>query len=273
MVQALLVLAVLGLAVIGYGYWVAASDPVVRRTSVALADWPVGAAPVKVLLISDIHITGPEMPPERLARIVGQINALSPDMVLLAGDFVSDKRTATRRYSMAEAIAPLAALSAPAYAVYGNHDHWRSASETKTALARARVTLLDNDAVAAGPLVLGGLDDAFTDRADVTATLAAMRSLPGAKLLLSHSPDPFPQVPGEVGLMLAGHTHCGQIAPPLIGPLTTYSEHGERYGCGRIDEAGKTLIVGAGVGTSILPLRIGAVPDMWLVEVGPSRAR
>jgi hypothetical protein len=248
---------------------VAIADPVARRTSVALADWPAGAAPISVLLVSDIHIAGPDMPPERLARIVRQINALSPDIVLLAGDFVSDKRTATRRYAMADAIAPLAALDAPAYAVYGNHDHWRNASEAKAALARAGVTLLDNNAVAAGPLALGGLDDAFTERADLPATLASMRSVAGAKVLLSHSPDPFPQVPAEIGLMLAGHTHCGQIAPPLIGPLTTYSVHGERYGCGRVDEAGKTLVVGAGVGTSILPLRIGAVPDMWLIRVGP----
>jgi hypothetical protein len=49
------------------------------------------------------------------------------------------------------------------------------------------------------------------------------------------------------------------------------SEHGDRYACGRVDEAGKTLIVGAGVGTSILPLRLGAVPDMWLIALGPRR--
>lgn len=39
--------------------------------------------------------------------------------------------------------------------------------------------------------------------------VAAMRRLPGARVLLSHSPDPFPTLPGDIGLMLAGHTHCG----------------------------------------------------------------
>ena len=46
------------------------------------------------------------------------------------------------------------------------------------------------------------------------------------------------------------------------------SEHGERYACGRIDEGGRTLVVGAGLGTSILPLRLGARPDLWLVTLG-----
>ena len=73
--------------------------------------------------------------------------------------------------------------------------------------------------------------------------------------------------------MLAGHTHCGQIRLPLIGAVSTMSEHGERYACGRVDEGGRTLIVGAGLGTSILPLRLGARPDLWLVTIGPKRER
>ena len=118
---------------------------------------------------------------------------------------------------------------------------------------------------------MGGLDDAFTGREDLPATLAALARLPGARILLSHSPDPFPAVPPDVALMVAGHTHCGQIALPLIGPVSTMSEYGDLYACGIVREEGKTLVVGAGVGTSILPLRIGAPPDMWLLELGPVR--
>jgi predicted MPP superfamily phosphohydrolase len=133
--------------------------------------------------------------------------------------------------------------------------------------------VLDNEAAQAGPLVIGGLDDAFTGRHDLPATLARMERLGGPGLLLSHSPDPFPSLPPSVGLMLSGHTHCGQIRLPLVGALSTMSEHGQRYACGRIDEEGRTLIVTAGLGTSMLPLRLGARPDMWLVEIGPERPR
>ena len=268
----LLAFGLLGLAFTGWSYGTAVSDPAVRRVKVALPGWPAGQAPVRAVLISDIHVAGPDMPPSRLARIVAQINALEPDLVLIAGDLVSDKRLATRHYSMSEAIAPLGRLRPPlgAYAVLGNHDHWRDAAEARAALRAAGIRVLDNDAVAAGPLAIGGLDDAFTGRDDLEATLGAMRRLPGARILLSHSPDPFPSVPADVGLMLAGHTHCGQIRLPLVGALSTMSDYGERYACGRVDEHGRTLIVSAGLGTSLLPLRFGARPDLWLITLGPA---
>jgi predicted MPP superfamily phosphohydrolase len=245
---------------------------VVRETRLAVRNWPAGHPPLRVLLVSDIHVVGPDMPPERLQRLVAQMNALRPDAVLIAGDFISEKRTATRIYSFDEIMAPLAALRAPlgAFAVLGNHDHWVDAAAARRALQQSGVRVLSNEAVRAGPLAIGGLDDDYTGHADLGRTLSAMQSLGGVPILLSHSPDPFPDVPPEVPLMVAGHTHCGQISLPLVGPLATASRHGRRYVCGRVDERGHTLVVGAGLGTSVLPLRVGAVPDMWLIEMGPA---
>lgn len=264
-----------GLALLGWSYWTAVADPVVRETAVALEGWPEGEPSVRALLISDIHVAGPDMPPSRLERIVDRINALAPDLVLIAGDLVSDRRAATRTYALAEAIAPLAALRPRlgTFAVLGNHDHWRDAAEARRTLQAARINVLDNSAVAAGPVVIGGLDDAFTGHDDLPAVLAQMRRLRGARILLSHSPDPFPDVPREIGLMLAGHTHCGQVRLPWIGAVSTMSEYGQRYACGRIDEAGKVLVVGAGLGTSLVPLRLGADPDMWLIGLVSASGR
>ena len=269
----LLFLLLAGLAATGWCYWTAIDDPVVREAEVALPDWPRGERPLRAVLISDIHVAGPDMPPARLERIVGQVNALRPDLVLIAGDFVSDKRVATRNYSAAEMAAPLARLRPRlgTYAVLGNHDHWRNAAEVRAALEVNGVTVLDNEAAAVGPLSLGGLDDDFTGHDDAPRTVAAMRRLAGAKVLLSHSPDPFATLSGDVGLMLAGHTHCGQIRLPLVGALSYESRYEERFGCGRITERDRTLIVSAGLGTSVLPLRLLARPDLWLVTIGPER--
>lgn len=273
-VYTLVALALAGFGLILWGYWTATADPVVRETRVGVADWPAGAPPVHAVLLTDIHVAGPDMPPARLARIVEIVNRLRPDIVLIAGDLVGDKDSGTRTYPTDEIVAPLAGLRSRlgTVAVLGNHDHWRDAAAMRAALTAAGVTVLDNGAIARGPLAIGGLDDAFTDHADLPATVAAMRRLPGARILLSHSPDPFPQLPRDVGLMLAGHTHCGQIRLPLIGAISTMSAYGERYACGRVDENGRTLVVSAGLGTSILPLRIGAVPDLWLVTIGPRQA-
>ena len=271
LIRILLLLVALAALLVGWCYWTAVADPVVREARVGLADWPAGAPPVRAVLISDIHVAGPDMPPARLARIVAQINALEPDLVLIAGDFVSDKRSSTRHYAQAEAAAPLAGLRPRlgTFAVMGNHDHWRDGPGAHRALAAAGVRLLDNQAVAAGPLALGGLDDPFTGRDRPAATVAAMRRLPGARVLLSHSPDPFPALPGDIGLMLAGHTHCGQARLPFVGAVMTLSRYGQRYACGLVREQGRTLIVTAGLGTSGLPLRLGAVPDLWLIRIGP----
>jgi len=86
-------------------------------------------------------------------------------------------------------------------------------------------------------------------------------------MLLSHSPDIMPRVPDDVSLVLAGHTHCGQIRLPLIGAVSTMSDHGQRYGCGLVRDGPKRAVISAGLGTSILPLRLGAVPDIWLLTL------
>ena len=266
-----LALVVIGLGLVGLGLWIARQDPVVRETRVAVEAWPPGERPVRILLLSDIHVAGPDMPPSRLERIVEQANARAPDLVLIAGDFVSEKAVHDQGYSPDDVVAPLAGLRARLgiVAVLGNHDHWTDGEGMRAALERIGIRVLFNAAHRTGPLAIGGLDDDYTGRADLSRTLAALQQAGGVPVMLSHSPDPFPDVPDAVPLMVAGHTHCGQISLPLIGPLATMSRHGNRYACGRIEEEGKVLVVGAGLGTSIMPLRIGAVPDMWLIEMGP----
>jgi len=270
----LLLTAAIGIAILVVAYRTAIADPIVRRATVAILP-PDSPKPVALLLVSDIHVAGPDLPPDRLARIVAQINALRPDVVLIAGDLVSDKRVSMRRYTLAQAIAPLTALRARlgVFAVLGNHDHWRSADRAREELRKANIRVLDNEAARAGPIVIGGLDDAFTRHDDLGATVRHMDRLDGVPVVLSHSPDPFPDLPSRVPLMVAGHTHCGQIRLPLIGALTYMSRYGDRYACGVVRERGRTLVVGAGLGTSVLPLRLGAPPDMWSITLTPASER
>lgn len=269
----ILLVVVLAALLAAWGYGQAVSEPRLRTARLDLAGWPNGAARLRILLLSDLHVAGPDMPPERLADILDRAAGERPDIVLIAGDFVSDKSLATDRYGLTEAVAPLGRLHPRfgTFAVLGNHDHWRNAAETRRALAAVGVRVLDNDAIRAGPLALGGLDDAFTGHDRLAATIEKVRRLEGARILLSHSPDPFPELPGDVALMVAGHTHCGQIRLPLIGAISTMSRYGERYACGLVREKGKILVVSAGLGTSIMPIRIGAPPDYWLLDVGGLR--
>lgn len=241
-----------------------------RTTRVAMSSWPQGTPPLRVALLSDLHVAGPDMPPDRLADIVERVNAAFPDVVLIAGDFVSDKRVATRTYTVDQAVAPLNRLRPPlgVWAVPGNHDHWRGIAAFERALPMVGVHLLRNRATEVGPLVLLGLDDEFTGHADWPVTRASAGSLSGPRIMLSHTPDPAAALRGQVDLVLAGHTHCGQAALPLIGRPATMSRYGDRFACGRV-ETGPTVIVGAGLGTSLLPIRWDEPPDWWLVTLGP----
>ena len=272
----ILLLALCAVAAAGVKAWHdTMADPVVRRAIITSAQLPPGTPPVTLLLLSDIHVAGPDMPPSRLARIVSQANALEPDIVLVAGDLVSDKAFATHIYSTQETIAPLAKLAPrlAKLAVAGNHDHWRGADEVTERLRQAGFTVLANDAVQVGPLAIGGEDDDFTRHADIGATMRAFAPLAGPRILFSHSPEHDQRFPPEIALVLAGHTHCGQILYPWGGsPSSTFGYGSSKFACGLQRLNGTLRVTTAGLGTSVLPVRFLAVPDMWLITIQPAAA-
>lgn len=249
------------------GLYNAIRIPDVKRTEINLENKNAADQEIRIAFLTDTHAAEPGSSSKRITSIVEQINSEKPDLVLLGGDFVSTKQLSWNKPGFEEAIAPFSKFDAPmgVYAVMGNHDHWKNAEQGRRALKRAKVTVLDNDAVQIGPIALGGVDDAFTHHANTAGTIMKMNRLSGAKVLLSHSPDVVPEVPDTVGLILAGHTHCGQVSLPFIGPLVTMSKYGQKYACGIIKENGKTIITSAGTGTSLLPLRFGAPPDIWII--------
>ncbi|EQB09306.1 phosphohydrolase [Sphingobium quisquiliarum P25] len=266
------------LLAIGFGLWLldnARAMPVVRRLDVALPfpkDAPRRA--VSVALITDTHLSGPDNSPERMARIAGMVNGLKPDLIALGGDYIGDDKGGAT-YDALQSIAPFAALRAPlgVVAILGNHDarHHSLAGrkEWRTLFARIGIRLLDNQAVRRGPLAIGGLRDLYTGRPDIPGTLAAMKALGGAPVILSHGPDILPALADRLSLTLAGHTHCGQVALPFLGIVYVPSRLGKRFACGAYHEGKRTLVVSAGVGTSGLPIRMLARPDIWLVTIRP----
>ncbi len=265
-------LYLMAMALLGFSYWEATGDPTVRRADVALADWPKGAPPVTVLLVSDTHVGGPDMPPARLARIVDRLNALRPDLVLLSGDYISHKPLTSRVYTPAQTVAPLARFRAPLgiVAVLGNHDHGEGGRRFTEALTRLGIPTLTNAAVRRGALIIAAADDGFSSHADLPRPQQAMAALgAGPRILLTHAPDIARRLPFKVYAVLAGHTHCGQVVLPFYGSIARDNDRFRWLPCGRIDLKGTPLFVGAGLGTSGLPLRFGARPDVWLIRFGP----
>jgi hypothetical protein len=263
--RALAALALLAAAVALAAWLAARADPVMRTARIAMRGWPAGAPPIRVALVSDLHLGSASTGVGRLTRAMRAITAARPDVILLAGDYVDG----AKHGPIPELVAPLRELHAPlgVVAVLGNHDWYAGAPAIRRALHRAGIIVLENRALARGPLALAGLGDGFTHHDNRAAMLAALRGTPGVPLVLMHSPDPAAKLPP--GLVLAGHTHCGQINLPFLDTLKSVSAYGDRFACGVIREGGRIVVVGAGMGTSDLPFRIAAPPDWWLLTLGP----
>lgn len=254
------------LAVAGWWHRNALADPVVRRMTIALPDWPRGATPVTVALISDVHIGNSTMDAGRLGRIVAQINMLRPDLVLMAGDYVAGHDAAVARAGARDLVAPLSRLHPPlgVVAVLGNHDQSMPGT-IGASLRQAGIVVLENAAVTRGPLAIGGVGDAFSHHDDLPATLRVMAAQRGAKVILTHSPDLSLSVQPGIGVLFAGHTHCGQGVLPVIGAPRIFWEPGLM--CGVVHRGVLTTVITGGLGTSGVPLRVGAPPDLWLVTL------
>lgn len=264
----LAIAAGLVLALIALMLWQAGAKPVERDLIVQLTGLPAGARPLRIVLLSDFHTAPIGDTEQRLTDTVRRVSALHPDVIVLAGDFMGDLGFGD--YGPRRNVAPLAGLKAPlgVFAVLGNHDYPR-AERVSFWLKRYGVQVLDNSAVRAGPLAVIGVSDAFTHHDRVPLALAAGDRVGGVPIVFTHSPDIVPQLPPGIELALAGHTHCGQIRLPLIGPLETRSNYGRRYACGIIREGGRTTVVTSGLGVSRVPLRLGAHPDFWVITIVP----
>jgi predicted MPP superfamily phosphohydrolase len=249
--------------------WVEPRQLAVRRLALSVRGWPAELDGLRVAVLADFHTGAPHVKEERVAAIVERVNAERPDLVTLLGDYVDDEVALSQPVAPEAVARRLAALESRlgTVAVLGNHDWNTGARRTAAALRGAGIPLLENDAIElGGGLWVAGLADAARSAARVGAALAQVPD--GAPcILLTHNPDVFPRVPGRVALTLAGHTHGGQLNVPLLRRRTVPSHFGLRYSGGLVEEEGRLMYVSRGIGTSGLPLRFRAPPEIALIEL------
>ena len=263
---------VLGLLVGAQGLVIEPASLEVHRSTLALPGWPARHAPLSVALLGDLHTGAPWQGVDELARVVETTNALRPDLVLLLGDYVIHGVVGGRFVPPEESAPVLGRLQAPlgVFAVLGNHDHWFDAARVRAALESAGVVVLEDQARRVeregGAFWLLGLKDWWESERDLPGALAQVTdTLP--ILAFTHNPDVFATLPDRFALVIAGHTHGGQVALPLLGRPIVPSRYGERYAVGHVVEQGRHLFVTTGIGTSIVPVRLGVPPEIALLEL------
>ena len=255
-------------AALTWAGWIEPRRLVTVRRTLALPGWPPELDGVRLGIASDLHAGAPHAGQRMLARLVERLNGESPDVILLLGDFIDAHPVWGGRLPPADIARTLSALRAPlgVFAVLGNHD-WKQAGDAMwRALEDAGIEVLENRAVRAGGFHVAGLADLRCRRPDLPATLATVP--PGEPVvLLAHDPDVFPYVPDRVALTLSGHLHGGQVAIPVLRRPAIPSRYGERYARGHIVEEERHLFVSSGLGTSGLPLRLLAPPEIVVLEL------
>ncbi|MFM2357129.1 MAG: hypothetical protein RLZZ528_2865 [Pseudomonadota bacterium] len=248
---------------------------------------PVWALPdLRIAILSDMHVCRPWSTLGMLELLVAQVNDLSPDLILLPGDFIADRNLPARYEQATDIVAVLSHLRAPlgVAAVLGNHDWWdcrlsRRSGFTRNSVAEALGTspirLLTNEAceVPHGEgFWLVGIDSQMGRKAQKKPGFhdpdKAFSTVPeGAPaILMAHEPDYFAAGDARAFLQISGHTHGGQANLAGWRPMTP-SVHGSRYAWGHVREGGRHLVVSGGVGFSGLPLRLFQPPEITLVTV------
>lgn len=256
-----------------YAWFVEPNMLVVRRIEIVSEDWR--GAPLTVAALGDTHVGGPHMSAARVGHIVQRVNALRPDLVVLLGDYVGGhapeaERSARDQNEVLNGVASFAAFNAPlgAVGVLGNHDVWYNRASIAMAMEEAGIASLWNRNVEiareGGDFVVAGLANFDAGAPDFSAALDGADGRD--TIVISYSPDPFSEMPDGPALMIAAHSHCGQVTIPFVGRPVLPINNGA-YACGLVRERGRVLYVTGGIGTSIVPVRFLNPPEIVIITI------
>ncbi len=247
----------------------AAKRAVIKKLDVNLPRLPRNLDGMKIVQLSDLHI-GLTNGGRWLEDIVSRVNALKPDVIVVTGDIIDGQVEL-----LAEEIAPLRDLEAPhgVYFVTGNHEYYFGVSEWLPAVAKLGIRVLRNERVKIGEgddfFYLAGVDD-YNSRGMVPGHGQDVeKALDGREpdvevVLLAHQPRAiYKAAKMDVGLVLCGHTHGGQIWPftYLVGLQQPYNKglhrHGERT----------WIYVNQGTGLWGPPMRLGTEGEITEISL------
>ncbi len=240
------------------------------QVSITRIDIPIEVAasvsglPLRVAVLGDLHVGHGAVDVEVLQRVFDSVVAERPDIILLVGDYTANigEGIDQLRQSVVALIKDVSA-HAPTYAVLGNYETWTDRGAWLEAFQHARVGVLENEIIATvvgdARVCIRGLGDYYTDRLRWVEWPESCTDK--VKITLTHDPAGAFVRPSD-GVIFAGHTHCGQIRLPFIGAMWVPTSAPRDASCGLYRDADRTLYVTSGVGTSILPLRLGA-PSAW----------
>jgi predicted MPP superfamily phosphohydrolase len=245
---------------------------------ISITNLPASFHGYRIAQFSDIHLDE-YTEPFFLERVVQKVNSLTPDLVLVTGDFITHGSLTfiAGGHAIRRCAEILTTLTAPLrYGCLGNHDVAFDPATVINTLSAHGTPVLVNQYLPierkGDRLWLCAVDDPGTSHPNLD--LALPEKPDGPVILLAHEPDYADDVVAHprgplVDLMLSGHSHGGQIRLPFLGPLIL-PPMAEKYPEGHYRFDRMQLYVNRGLGTVGLPFRLNCPPEITLITLNPA---
>ncbi|MGH8772869.1 MAG: metallophosphoesterase, partial [Burkholderiales bacterium] len=234
--------------------------------------WPRALDGLRIAVLADLHVGSPFNGVAKLQKIVAATNNAKPDLILIPGDLMIQNVFGGTQVPPEEIAAILGSLKARVgvFATLGNHDWWFDAKRVRLSLEQHGIKVLEDSNVeinhGQASFWLAGIGDFWEGKHDIPTALANIPFY-APIIAVTHNPDVFPLIPDNVSIVIAGHTHGGQVWLPVIGRPIVPSDYGQRYAAGHVVEKGRHLFVSTGLGTSIVPVRFLVPPEISIVKL------
>lgn len=243
----------------------------VEEVPIKIEKWNSNLDNLKIAVVGDIHAGKPFFEDWRVKKIVDKINSLSPDIVLLVGDYVNGGWYQSSM-NLEKLASLLSKIKAPlgVYAILGNHDYLYGAGQIRKMINSTNIKLLENSNAKVdtpkGSFYISGIADPLSADYSYSQALKGIgKNSP--VIFLSHTPDVFREIPSEASIAFSGHTHGGQVKLPFIGALFSNTFAKVKLIEGEYRNGPKTIFVTRGLGTSRLPVRFLCTPVISLITL------
>ena len=272
LIKTFIILLIIMVGTILYSRYIATSGLVTNEIVINDNNIPTSYDGLKIVHFSDLHYTR-IITKKSVTKIINEINLIKPDIVFFTGDLVDTDKVLTEddKNFLIESLSNINSTYGK-YAILGNHDIANNNGDIMSIYSQSGFNLLENeyDVIYSknnDKIFIGGLNSVSHELEDIDKVMSYYDTNDSSNtynIILLHEPDYADNIVNSydnINLILAGHSHGGQVRLPIIGALYT-PKNGHKYVKGYYDLNGTSLYVTSGIGVSRYNFRLFNKPEI-----------
>lgn len=277
-IKIIIIFLIIILSLTLYAYFIGTTGLITKEYTIYESNLPNSYNGLKIVHFSDLHY-GNIIKENRLQEVVKEINIINPDIVVFTGDLF-EKGTKIDDNTAKKVTKQLKEINAKygKYAVFGNHDYDEGINKIESIYQNSNFTILNNtyDLITNqnnDKIYLGGIDDTLLGKPNTTETLEYLKENTNTySIILVHEPDYTTNILKyqKVNLILAGHSHNGQVRLPFIGAIYT-PKGAKKYYKNYYNLNNTELYISSGIGNSKLNLRLFNRPSINFYRINTKK--